>query len=74
QQEGHAILGDVKYADKQELTAYKALGGRGLMLHAWRLRFTHPVTHQSLEFKAPWPDNWKRLLKRPRFTRHLRAT
>jgi len=62
QQEGHAILGDAKYADKQDVTAYKALGGRGLMLHAWRLRFTHPLTHQAVEVKAPWPDNWKRLL------------
>jgi len=63
QNEGHSILGDGKYAGKEELTAYKALGGRGLMLHAWRLRFDHPITGRALEFKAPWPDNWDHLLK-----------
>jgi 23S rRNA pseudouridine955/2504/2580 synthase len=64
QLEGHAILGDGKYADKVQLAAYKAEGGKGLMLHAWRLRFDHPMTGESLEFKAIWPANWS-LLSRP---------
>jgi len=64
QAEGHAILGDGKYADKTQLAVYKTVGGKGLMLHAWRLRFVHPVTGVALEFKAPWPANWK-LLSRP---------
>jgi 23S rRNA pseudouridine955/2504/2580 synthase len=63
QNEGHPILGDNKYAGKDELSAYKLLGGRGLMLHAWRLRFNHPVTNKLLELKAPWPDNWMQLLQ-----------
>ncbi len=63
QNEGHPILGDNKYAGKDELSAYKSLGGRGLMLHAWRLRFNHPVTNKPLELKAPWPDNWMQLLQ-----------
>ncbi|MDQ6986539.1 MAG: RluA family pseudouridine synthase, partial [Mariprofundaceae bacterium] len=58
QQEGHAILGDGKYAAKEEQNAYKACAGRGLMLHAWRLCFKHPVTGKLLEFKACWPENW----------------
>jgi len=62
QNEGHAILGDNKYADRDELAAYKALGGRGLMLHAWRLRFKHPATGELLELTAAWPQNWSRLL------------
>ncbi len=64
QAEGHAILGDGKYADKTQLAVYKRAGGKGLMLHAWRLRFDHPMTGVSLEFKAPWPANWS-LLSRP---------
>jgi len=62
QGEGHAILGDGKYGQKSELVSYKSIGGRGLMLHAWRLRFDHPVTGKALEFKARWPDNWSSLL------------
>jgi len=62
QQEGHAILGDAKYADREELAAYRSLDGRGLMLHAWRLCFTHPHTKQTRELRAPLPTNWRGLL------------
>ncbi|MDQ6992345.1 MAG: RluA family pseudouridine synthase [Mariprofundus sp.] len=62
QNEGHAILGDGKYGAKEELTAYKAIGGKGLMLHAWRLRFDHPMSGKLMEFKAAWPASWHRIL------------
>jgi len=62
QNEGHPILGDAKYAAREELAAYKSIGGKGLMLHAWRLRFEHPVTGKALEFKASWPEQWRLLL------------
>jgi len=62
QHEGHAILGDGKYGEKEQLAAYRSLGGKGLMLHAWRLRFNHPITGQALEIRAPWPVNWNLLL------------
>ena len=62
QGEGHTILGDGKYAGKEALAAFRAAGGRGLMLHAWRLRFDHPVTHAQMELKAPWPEGWQPFL------------
>lgn len=55
QNEGHAILGDPKYAEKEILKQFKSLGGKGLMLHAWRLRLLHPITQQALVFTAPFP-------------------
>ncbi len=58
QHEGHAILGDPKYADKNDLQHYKAIQGKGLALHAWRLRFTHPRTGKNMEHRAPWPSTW----------------
>ena len=59
QQEGHAILGDPKYADKTALKAFKALGGKGLMLHAWRLRLLHPMTQKEMAFHAPFPKRMR---------------
>jgi 23S rRNA pseudouridine955/2504/2580 synthase len=56
QNEGHAILGDPKYAEKEVLKKFKALGGKGLMLHAWRLRLLHPMTQQPCIFVAPFPQ------------------
>lgn len=56
QNEGHAILGDPKYAEKDVLKQFKALGGKGLMLHAWRLRLLHPMTQRPCVFVAPFPQ------------------
>lgn len=63
QSEGHAILGDGKYSDRHSLVAFRTLGGKGLMLHAWRIRFKHPVTKQSMEFHARLPDQWQSFVK-----------
>jgi 23S rRNA pseudouridine955/2504/2580 synthase len=62
--DGHPILGDNKYAGRDDLAVCKILGGKGLMLHAWRLRFNHPVTQNFLELRVPWPDNWRQLVQR----------
>ena len=59
QQEGLAILGDPKYAEKEDLKKYREIRGKGLALHAWRLRFTHPATGNVMECIAPWPKRWK---------------
>jgi len=58
QMEGHAILGDGKYGERDDLRWFRSMGGRGLALHAWRLRLVHPVTHQTMELRAPWPVWW----------------
>ena len=42
---GHPIVGDGVYGRE----------GRHLMLHAWRLAFTHPKTGQWVRFEAPVP-------------------
>ncbi|MDX8381472.1 MAG: RluA family pseudouridine synthase [Ghiorsea sp.] len=63
QNEGTAILGDPKYAQKEDIKAFKSLHGKGLALHAWRLRFTHPTTNKSVDFRAPWPDRWAHFSK-----------
>ncbi|ATX81599.1 ribosomal large subunit pseudouridine synthase C [Mariprofundus ferrinatatus] len=64
QNEGHSILGDGKYGEREQLAAYKSLGGKGLMLHAWRLRLNHPVTGRQFELQAPWPKSWSPLLEK----------
>jgi len=60
QSEGHAILGDPKYAEKEDIRQFRKLGGKGLALHAWRLRFEHPVKHQNIELRASSPESWKK--------------
>lgn len=47
---GHPILGDALYAPPD----VQALAGR-LQLHAWSLRFTHPLTGEEMAFECAAP-------------------
>jgi len=60
--EGHAILGDGKYGRREDNQQFRQMGGRGLALHAWRLRFTHPLTGDDIDIRAVWPEGWRQLL------------
>jgi len=64
QGEGYAILGDNKYAGRQELAAFRKTGGRALMLHAWRLRFIHPMLKSAVDLRASLPESWLRVFAR----------
>ena len=46
---GHPVVGDYKYGSIED-----SLGRLGL--HAFRLAFMHPVTHEELEFETPFPS------------------
>lgn len=49
------ILGDTIYAQPQR----QLLKPTRLMLHAWKLAFTHPITEEELSFEAAIPDEFK---------------
>lgn len=52
---GYPIIGDDKYGD---FPLNKKMAGEGLkrmFLHAWRIRFPHPVSNQLLTIEAPLP-------------------
>jgi len=51
---GHCVVGDKKYGAKGN-----PLGRLGL--HAKRLAFVHPVTHQSMNFQSPTPKKFLHL-------------
>jgi len=68
---GHPVIGDPQYGESplkqlsgistelsQTLTNFKRQA-----LHAEILGFEHPVSGEWLEFKAPFPDDYKILLK-----------
>ena len=54
---GHPLAGDWLYG-----TEDKALIARPA-LHSYELRFTHPLTRETLHFTAPLPEDMERLLK-----------
>jgi 23S rRNA pseudouridine1911/1915/1917 synthase len=58
QQLGHPLIGERVYAD----TATKPRAPRQ-MLHAWRLRFPHPVRRATIIAEAPLPADMRRLCR-----------
>lgn len=54
---GYPLAGDPKYGPK------KTLSINGQALHAGVLGFHHPRTNEYLEFEAPLPDDFKKLLR-----------
>ena len=53
---GHPVAGDYKYSAQTDPL------GR-ICLHAFRLAFYHPVTHELLKFETPYPQEFTALLK-----------
>ena len=51
---GHPVCGDTKYGNGDDPL-------HRLCLHAWLLCFTHPVTHENLEFETPVPVTFRKL-------------
>ena len=48
---GCPIRGDLKYG------APRSNPDGGISLHAWRVRFEHPVSHEMIDVKAPLPSD-----------------
>jgi 23S rRNA pseudouridine1911/1915/1917 synthase len=52
---GHPVAGDAVYGHKSALVPRQ-------FLHAWRLRFRHPVEGRELDLEAPLPADLQRAL------------
>lgn len=61
---GHPIAQDPKYGDEAFDTAMSERGLSRLFLHAWKLRFCHPVTQKDVAFEAPLDHILERTLQR----------
>jgi 23S rRNA pseudouridine1911/1915/1917 synthase len=61
---GHAVVGDTLYgAPKAPLAGRHALAPLGRnFLHAARIVFTHPVTQETIEVRAPLPSTLREWL------------
>ena len=55
---GHPLLGDALYSSNR--SAFKNLQGQ--TLHAQTIGFIHPKTGEYMEFSAPLPEYFKKLL------------
>jgi 23S rRNA pseudouridine955/2504/2580 synthase len=58
--EGHPVLGDDKYGDFALNRTLAKQGVTRLMLHARRLRLSHPLSGARLELEAALPPDMRR--------------
>ncbi|WP_313298008.1 RluA family pseudouridine synthase [Diaphorobacter sp.] len=61
--QGHAIVGDDKYGDFDLNKRLKKQGLKRMFLHAWRLQFNHPSSHERIELRAELPPELGDFLK-----------
>ena len=57
---GHPVAGDSLYGANRSNLMFPRQ-----MLHAWRLRFTHPDTGMEMEIEAPLPEDFKLIVENP---------
>lgn len=55
----HPVVGDPVYGVKKQ-----KFNLNGQLLHAWRLRLTHPKTGEEMSFEAPLPDYFVKVLNK----------
>jgi len=65
---GFPIAGDEKYGDFPLNKALAREGLKRMFLHAWRMRFPHPVSGETLSLEAPLAEDLRRYLN------HLQTT
>jgi len=63
QQQGHPIAGDKRYGDFEYNRTMQKLGLTRMFLHAEHLKLNLESLSQTVEFRAPLPDELKKLCK-----------
>ena len=59
----HHLIGDSSHGDGRHNRAFRMLGVHRMLLHAWRLAFTHPVTGERLDVVAPFDAEFQRAMR-----------
>ncbi len=58
----HHLIGDTSHGDGRRNLDFRKLGIHRMLLHGWKLRFTHPLSGAALELTAPMDDEWRRAM------------
>jgi 23S rRNA pseudouridine955/2504/2580 synthase len=59
---GHPIVGDTKYGDDDLQNLWWATGVKRMYLHAWQLRFEHPITDKPLTLSTAMPESFEQIM------------
>jgi tRNA pseudouridine65 synthase len=59
----HHLIGDSSHGDGRHNRSFRMVGVHRMLLHAWRLRFAHPLDGRMLETIAPWDAEWEKAMR-----------
>lgn len=60
----YPIVGDRRYGDRAHNLFYREiLGLPQMFLHAYELKFKHPISSKTIHIKAPMPEHWNTALR-----------
>jgi 23S rRNA pseudouridine955/2504/2580 synthase len=59
---GHPIVGDTKYGDDDLQNLWRGIGVKRMYLHAWQLRFRHPLTDKPLSLSTGKPLAFEQMM------------
>ncbi len=75
---GHPIVGDMMYGGRS-LSEYDITGHGSIepifvyqALHAWKIRFRHPILEKAMELEAPFPPPFRKAVTLLRTTEHAK--
>jgi tRNA pseudouridine65 synthase len=60
----HHLIGDTSHGDGQRNRIFRMLGVHRMLLHAWRLRFPHPLDGRPIDVSAPLDAEFGKVLAR----------
>ncbi|MHB1677007.1 MAG: RluA family pseudouridine synthase [Sulfuriferula sp.] len=64
---GFPIAGDDKYGDFVRNREAAKNGLKRMFLHAWRVEFAHPLTHEPVLVEVPLPDELQNFIERLKY-------
>lgn len=60
----HYIIGDKKHGDnKQNIFFEKQFALQNLLLHSWKLSFSHPISNKKITLTCPPPVHFQRIMQ-----------
>ncbi|MBS4069685.1 MAG: pseudouridylate synthase [Algoriphagus sp.] len=60
----HYIIGDKKHGDnKQNIFFEKQFALQNLLLHSWKLSFSHPISNKKIALTCPPPVHFQRIMQ-----------
>jgi len=60
----HHLIGDTSHGDGRHNRVFRMMGVHRMLLHAWKLGFTHPVSSKRIDVEAPFDTAFRRAVEK----------